>query len=317
VRRDYQFAAVESLARLAGRSLGLRGEVEYLEAGRLSRLRGTVGYEVVTGTRVHMGASWDRLMGGRFTMSVSAYLSRLRSVTQLHTGGRSPAQLTQFNQGTVHWNEATGQLSLAPGPGVERGGISGYVFVDRNGNGRRDAGEEGLEGVRVVVGSQAVETDAQGRHTSWDLVPFEPVRIWVDEASIRDPTLVPVGPGLEVTVPPSSFGRVDIPVTPSREIGGRVVLVEEGIERPLPYVDLELVDQDSGEIRAFRGFSDGEFYRSGIPPGRYRLRLAPGASDQGGLVVEGGGLEVEVPTRAGFDVLGPYVLRILRDGSGS
>ena len=85
----------------------------------------------------------------------------------------------------------------APGAGevlvrIERGGISGYVFLDDNGNGIRDAGEPGIPGVRVVVGGRAVRTDARGRHSSWDLVPFEPVEIWTDSTSIPDPTLVPV-----------------------------------------------------------------------------------------------------------------------------
>lgn len=40
----------------------------------------------------------------------------------------------------------------------------GSVFEDRNGNGRRDAGEPGLQGQRVSDGERIVVTDAQGRY---------------------------------------------------------------------------------------------------------------------------------------------------------
>ncbi len=42
----------------------------------------------------------------------------------------------------------------------------GVVYHDRNGSGVRDAGEEGLAGVRVSNGQEVVTTDAQGR---WEL----------------------------------------------------------------------------------------------------------------------------------------------------
>lgn len=40
----------------------------------------------------------------------------------------------------------------------------GYVYVDENGNGRRDAGERGVEGVRVSNGKEIVVTDSNGQY---------------------------------------------------------------------------------------------------------------------------------------------------------
>ena len=41
---------------------------------------------------------------------------------------------------------------------------AGRVFADHDGNGRQDAGEPGLPGIRVSDGTRIVDTDAQGRY---------------------------------------------------------------------------------------------------------------------------------------------------------
>ena len=41
---------------------------------------------------------------------------------------------------------------------------SGYVYVDENGNGQREASERGLGGVRVSNGREVVATDSSGRY---------------------------------------------------------------------------------------------------------------------------------------------------------
>jgi hypothetical protein len=63
-------------------------------------------------------------------------------------------------------------LSLAPAA-AETGPVAeGRVFVDRDRDGTRDAGEPGLTGVGVSNGREIVETDADGRYR----IPIEPGR---------------------------------------------------------------------------------------------------------------------------------------------
>lgn len=313
--RDYQFAAVNGNVRVAGRHrFWVRGEVEVREAELMNRLRARLAYQLNQGTRFEVSAGWQKNFGANLTFTVSALLSEFRSVVQLNAAEGAPAQLTQVSQGTLHWNDATGGVSLASGPGLQRGGISGYVFLDGNGNGVRDAGEEGLEGVRLVVGGRPVVTDADGRHTSWDLIPYQSVEIWTDSASIQDPTLVPTRNQVRVEVPPSSFGRVDVPVTPSREVVGRVVRVDGEVALPIPYAELEMVHRETGEVRSLRAFSDGEFYEAGIRPGSYELRLAPDYARRAGLVPEGEWARVEVVTDGSLAPVGPVVLRVVSGG---
>ena len=309
--RDHQTGAVTTLLPLPGRrKLWTRGEIELVDASALHRVRGRVAYQVTSGARLEIGTGWRRGSGADLTVTFSAYLSQLRSTTQMVASEGVPARLTQAGQGSVHWNDATRQVVLSTGPGLERGGISGYVFVDENGNGVRDAGEAGLDGVRVVIGGRTVRTDSEGRHQVWDLVPFEPVSAWADPTSLADPRMVPVRDRVEVVVPPASFGRLDIAVTPSQEIWGSVVRATPNGDVPLAHAELELVDLRSGEIRAVRAFSDGEFYESGVKPGHYAFRIAPGSLRGLGVVPEEGGDGVDFIVRPGGDPPAPIHLRL-------
>ncbi|GGJ74491.1 SdrD B-like domain-containing protein [Deinococcus aquiradiocola] len=69
-------------------------------------------------------------------------------------------------------NEAGAALSVTAGVFDRRATLTGEVFIDANGNSRRDPGETPLAGVRVLLanGVQSL-TDDQGRYTFRNLVP--------------------------------------------------------------------------------------------------------------------------------------------------
>jgi uncharacterized repeat protein (TIGR01451 family) len=66
--------------------------------------------------------------------------------------------------GTALSNEATADVEIIGDPLLQDSLILGSVFDDRNGNGRQDAGERGLPGVRLgSVEGLVIETDRHGR----------------------------------------------------------------------------------------------------------------------------------------------------------
>lgn len=69
-------------------------------------------------------------------------------------------------------NVATARVSLEPGVFADEGAVMGVVFVDRDGDRRRGAGDVGMPGIRVVVddGTFAV-TDDEGRYSLYGLSP--------------------------------------------------------------------------------------------------------------------------------------------------
>lgn len=310
VRQTLPFASAFGLVPLPGnRPMTFRAEADFLGLDRLHRLNTRIGYQINSRVQLQAGVQWLEGFGSRLNVSVNALLSSVESITQLSSGGGTPTRVTQLARGALQWDESSGAASFSARPGLERGGITGHVFLDDNGNGRFDMGESGVEGVRMMVGGRTVRTMADGRYTAWDLPPYQAVNLWADSASIPDPTLVPVRGIVEVVVPPSSFGRVDVPVASSREVTGSVVLVAGERTAPAPQVALLLVNTDTEEQHRLRSFSDGQFYLSGVRPGTYLLDLDPDRST--GLQAVTGPIEIEVPGAVrDFAPVGPFEFRV-------
>lgn len=78
----------------------------------------------------------------------------------------------QYAGQTLVAPEARASLIVAPGVFDRRGTVIGEVFLDANGNGRRDPDDSPLAGARVLLANgQQTLTDEQGRYALRDLTP--------------------------------------------------------------------------------------------------------------------------------------------------
>jgi len=158
---------------------------------------------------------------------------------------------------------------VAPGPSLERSGLSGRVFLDENANGLRDVGEPAVANARVLIGSITARSDSTGAYRVWDLVPFEPVLVILDSLSLESPLLVPLFARASIVPGPNRFRTLDIPVVQSGVIEGKVVRNGVGVGG----VSLVLTDRRTGARRALVTFNDGAFYLMGVRPGDYELAV--------------------------------------------
>jgi hypothetical protein len=96
---------------------------------------------------------------------------------------------------------------------VRTGRIRGIVWLDANGNGRFDDGEQPLSDVRVLTSSgRDTLTDAQGEFVLGDLPPGEHI-VLIDEKTLPENTKPSIG-SLRVTVRAGSEARdVNFPIT--------------------------------------------------------------------------------------------------------
>jgi hypothetical protein len=97
---------------------------------------------------------------------------------------------------------------------VRTGRIAGIVWLDQNGNGIRDEGEQPLPDVRVVTGSgRDTMTDAQGLFVIGDLSPGQHV-VLIDEKTLPEKTKSAVA-SLQVEVKAGTeTGDLSFPVIP-------------------------------------------------------------------------------------------------------
>ena len=260
--------------------LWLRGGTEIAVDGvpRLSSYSVFAARPIGSGFRMEAGVTWLRgAPGVVLTLSLTSYLSALRSYTTVTAPAGGTVTGSQFVQGSLLWDRATGRLAAAPGPSLERSGISGRIFRDDNGNDLPDPGEAGVPGVRVRVGTASAISDSDGTFRVWDVVPFEPVVVAVDSLSLPSPLLVPAFGSALVEPGPNRFRGINIPIVQAGVIEGRVVRAAAGAARPegVGGVVLVLTSARTGAVQRFTSFTDGGFYAMGIKPGDYQLAIDP------------------------------------------
>jgi hypothetical protein len=174
-------------------------------------------------------------------------------------------------------------VAFASGPSLERAGISGRVFLDSNGDGRWQRGEQPVAGVRVRAGYNTTRSDSSGRYRIWDLPAFEPVLLAVDTTTLASPLWVPAYGSVSVETGPNRFRGVDIPIVPAGVIEGRVVRRAVDSTVAIPGVPLLLRRHGSSQTARLVTFSDGGFYLLGVKPGEYELSVEPSVLDRLGL----------------------------------
>lgn len=221
----------------------------------------------------------------------------------------------QYMQGSVQWDRVGNRLAFGSLPGLQRGGVAGFVFLDENANGVRDPGEPPIEGVSVYAGLDGARTDSTGFYGIWDLVPFELERLRVDSLSIANPLWVPMYPDVELPITPASYRQIDIPIVIAGEVSGKVIVRRaDGREFGFGPLAMALVDVETGQRVEFESFSDGEFYLFGVHPGEYRIEVDEAHLKRYRLEPAGDPIRVSLPiTPQGPRVEGLVVPLVLSD----
>jgi hypothetical protein len=261
--------------------LWTKGRVE-VGGGGFSALELSLARNLAHSLRLEGGVAWRLGERTQLTLGVATAFPALRagaSVASVPGGAVS----SQYVQGSVVWNRAAGRLTPTPGPSLERAGVAGHVFLDRNADGRRDPGEPGLAAVRLVVGSISVTTDSLGRYEAWNLLPFQAVVISVDTLSLESPLLVPLAPAVRLATAPNRFVALDLAVAEATVLDGEVRRTADDGGRPMPGVDVVVREVRTGRTLRTRTFGDGTFYLTGVLPGEWEVTVDPATVKRLGL----------------------------------
>lgn len=262
------------------------------------RLRGTMNYDLHPDTEI----TQSRVSG---LYSLSRELSSELSVTHdaenddLVTGSLG----LNWNNGKyivsprVSYNsddEMTAFLSFSTSFGMDRrsgktkftsvreasqGAISARVFHDKNNNRVFDEGDTPISGARVSADQQfkTAETDEKGIAFLTGLRKHQQTDISLKTDSLEDPFWEESGKGRSVMPRPGHVDIVDIPVITTGEIDGTLYLAEPGKEKErLTHVPVQLLDVKGNVVKELKSEYDGFYLFMKVPPGDYRVRLAPG-----------------------------------------
>ncbi len=232
-----------------------------------------VSRSVTGGLRLETGVAWRRGSSPALSLVMTSAFPSVRSYTTV-TAGEGGTSASQFVQGSVLYQHQGNAVSFSAGPSVQRAGVAGRVFLDENGNGRYDPGEELIAGVRIRAGMVNAISDSRGAYRIWDLLPFDPITVVVDSTTLPSPLWVPELAGVRIEPGPNRYRPLDIPIAPGGTLEGRVIRGGEVAgPKGLGGISLTLRNLSTGWEQNLVTFTDGDFYLMGLKPGEYEIHL--------------------------------------------
>jgi hypothetical protein len=167
-----------------------------------------------------------------------------------------------------------GHLLMDSKPIADRGSLAARVFLDRNLNGVYDAGDQLLPDATLDIDHRRdfLEQNVDGDVVRTGLEPYQRTNISVNEASLTDPYMKPVG-GTSFVPRPGHMESIDLPVVETAEAEGALQLADPTAPRPLPGIKIELLDASGKVVQDTISAYDGYFYFSKLVPGHYSVAI--------------------------------------------
>ena len=275
------------------RTANVQGQLAFEPTEGLTALRAAIGRRIGNILRVDGALGWFRETGLSLELSFSTLRPGPRMGVRSRVTSNTGSEALSFAYGAVALDPRTRLLRLGDGVDLGRGGISGILFRDDNGNGIHDSDEPGLSDIPVRVGGWPSTTDIDGRFSVWGLIPSDAVQIQVDTLSFEDSHYLLPASVLIVRPNPNTFGAIQIPVVVGAEVSGFVVMGNTALAG-IPVVFREL---NTGVEIIVLTFADGGFYKLAIPPGEYEVTLPETILQQLHAIVSP--LNIVVPAGAG------------------
>ncbi len=246
---------------------GLRLRQIGLSAARAT-LRGNLGVDL----------SWDAERGA---VSIAATAQRHFGVFSVGVGAGYAAQALRIglSLSAALFPDRRGYHLAAAGIG-RSGTLQPHVFEDVDGDGAQGSGEPDIAGASFIVDSslRREATASDGRVRISGLMPNTGVDMEVQLASLPDLRLRPVPPGVTAVLRPGQVLDVAVPLRQTGEIEAQVETVNGDLRRPLPGIEVMLVDATGKRFAATRSDFEGFAYFDGVPVGQWRLEAAHAAA---------------------------------------
>jgi hypothetical protein len=186
-------------------------------------------------------------------------------------------------------------------PGAAAGGTALLnAFVDKNGNGVRDADEAGLAGVNVQASNWPATTDKNGEAIVSGLGDSAHARIHVDSESISDPYLVVPSTTIEIVPHPGRVTVVDYPMKAMGEIAFKALFTPAGgMPRGLSALEVQALEADGTLAAEGRTEYDGTLFFERLKPGKYFVRIDPDQATRLKLKFTSS-IEFTIPAKGGY-----------------
>lgn len=157
---------------------------------------------------------------------------------------------------------------------LNKGWVEGRVYLDTNGNGQWEEGEQGYSGVQLLLDDYLLTTtDTEGNYSIEGVTPYQPLKLQIDMNSL-DPMYLPQAEKFWVEVRPGAGMTVDFAILPYFGISGELKgLPANQLEKVSKQVQVVLLDHAGREIASCIPEYDGFYIIDQILPGIYHLKI--------------------------------------------
>lgn len=166
-------------------------------------------------------------------------------------------------------------LALNKSKDPDNGYVEGVIFIDKNGNGKKEVDEIPLEGIGVEISRNKIKTNEKGEFHLSNISPYRNNKLICNYSeTIIDPTLK-VEDLKEIELIPATGKKIEIGVVPVSIIMGSIILPNidrKKINRFFSYVEIK-VEKDGIYYDSIFPEYDGLFVIQDLKPGKYSLKI--------------------------------------------
>jgi len=302
--RQEQLIGVADVATLVAARAQFRGGLSYriMPDAELQTAYATLDYQVTTRNAVRIGVQRSLGIQPTTTIQGSSLYAADRFDASLNAAYETERGEWQigFQLGFGFGYDPTRGRYEIHRPGLATGGsVAIDAFIDANGDGVRQADEQGVPNVALDTPGGSIVTNAEGLAIAGGLGDGGPARMRVNLENLDDPFLVG-GDSVTFVPRPGRTVAVIYPLQLTSEVELTTRLRRDGAEdRALAAVNLQLVPTQGGDALVGRTDHAGVIVLEGVRPGRYEIRLDPGQAADLGLSIEGAPV-LDVPAEGGY-----------------
>ncbi len=192
---------------------------------------------------------------------------------------RSMGEHVSFRQslnGSIGMDIPNTHLTPSNREQVGRASASLLFFVDNNGSGAYDEGDELLPYKAFKLDRTAITIVGRDSIIRLNqLQSYHKYTLTINRNALSDPTLVPLHEKYTIIMDPNQHKRIEIPFYRGGIVEGNIYVEKNGEFKGLGGLRLRITGLDSKYETELRTFSNGAYYAMDIPPGRYKIEVDP------------------------------------------
>jgi hypothetical protein len=266
----YSFSPYKKLASLTTNILIGSSFIYNLERKSADELRLDLSSNVTPSGRIQFSYTRD-FIRNQYTASMQFLyefpFARTTSTVVTDVGG---ATAIQNVRGTVGYDSRQKTFHSNNLESVGLSALTTHMFVDKNGNGVFDAGEQTINDVTFNLGQAAfIDKCDSGITLVRRLLPYTCYNIDIVESSISNPLWVPKAYAFSAITEPNIYKPIDVAFYATGVLEGSVLKQTGSMLEAVPGIEIHVQSINGKYRKDIRIFADGSFYQMGVPPGKY------------------------------------------------